>query len=400
MRKRIIYGSGLLLLAMLVTLLVWQGSFSFGDFGPANAQQTYTVWAVSTLNFLLTVTLGFMLARNFVKLYIERHSNREGSRIRTKLVVGALVLSFMPVVFLLLFSVGVLNVNLQKWFSRPAENINASYIQIGKAISGETHAKTQAIAQWLSTRPERASDSLVKICKDRDIQQVVWTAPGATPVLLCSLQPDEDTRGTELIEGKASSIEGTWTVRARMPLDLAKIQKNIDDSVRSFNPLAQDRKGMRRSYLLLLILITLFVLFVATWIALFLAKQISVPIAALYSAAQAVRNGNLAYRLSVGANDELASLVRAFNEMTHDLEANSRELENRRRFTEAILESIPTGVISLTSDGQIQRVNRALRGIFSTELVERATRLEHLFSREDATEIRYLMNRARRTGLA
>ena len=60
MRKRIIYGSGVLLLALLVTMLVWQGSFSFGDFGPANAQQTYLVWAVSTLNFLLTVTLAFM----------------------------------------------------------------------------------------------------------------------------------------------------------------------------------------------------------------------------------------------------------------------------------------------------------------------------------------------------
>src|SRR6185503_11094750 len=87
-------------------------------------------------------------------------------------------------------------------------------------------------------------------------------------------------------------------------------------------------------------------------------------------------------------------------EMMHGLEDNSRELENRRRFTEAILESIPTGVLSLTSDGRIQRVNRALKGIFSAELVERATRLEQLFSKEDATEIRYLMNRARRIGLA
>ena len=54
--------------------------------------------------------------------------------------------------------------------------------------------------------------------------------------------------------------------------------------------------------------------------------------------------------------------MRAFNEMMHELEANSRELESRRRFTEAILESIPTGVISLTADGRIQRVNRALHG--------------------------------------
>jgi PAS domain S-box-containing protein len=102
----------------------------------------------------------------------------------------------------------------------------------------------------------------------------------------------------------------------------------------------------------------------------------------------------------VAAIDEMATLVKAFNEMTEALEANSKELESRRRFTEAILESIPTGVISLTADGRIQRVNRALMGIFPEEQVARATRLSDLFSRDDTAEIRYLMNRARRTGVA
>ena len=86
--------------------------------------------------------------------------------------------------------------------------------------------------------------------------------------------------------------------------------------------------------------------------------------------------------------------------MTRELDSNSRELDARRRFTEAILESIPTGVISVSSDGRIQRVNRALRQIFPGEEVNHATRLEDLFSREDTAEIRYLMKRARRTGVA
>ena len=85
MRKRLIYISGTVLLAVMVGLLVWQTSFHFGDFGPSSPEQTLAFWALSTLIFILTVTLGFMLARNFVKLYVERHSNREGSRIRTKL---------------------------------------------------------------------------------------------------------------------------------------------------------------------------------------------------------------------------------------------------------------------------------------------------------------------------
>ena len=111
------------------------------------------MWAVSTLIFLLTVTLGFMLFRNFVvKLYVERHSNREGSRIRTKVVVGALALSFMPVVFLVLFSVAVLNTNINKWFSRPGELINTNYINLGNAIESAARDRAQAEAIRLALR--------------------------------------------------------------------------------------------------------------------------------------------------------------------------------------------------------------------------------------------------------
>src|SRR5260221_13732634 len=126
----------------------------------------------------------------------------------------------------------------------------------------------------------------------------------------------------------------------------------------------------------------------------------SVPISALLGAASEVRKGNLSYRVDVKAVDELATLVRGFNEMMHELEANSRELESRRRFTETILESIPTGVLSVSAEGRIQRVNRALQGLLSIEQVERAVHLDDLFSREDAAEIQYLMKRASRTGIA
>src|SRR5438874_4866081 len=86
--------------------------------------------------------------------------------------------------------------------------------------------------------------------------------------------------------------------------------------------------------------------------------------------------------------------------MTRELEANSRELDARRRFTEAILESIPTGVMSIAADGRIQRVNRALSQIFPPGQVSKAQRLEDLFTGEEAAEFRYLMKRARRTGFA
>src|SRR5581483_7676920 len=130
------------------------------------------------------------------------------------------------------------------------------------------------------------------------------------------------------------------------------------------------------------------------------SRQISEPISALLGAVEQVRGGNIGYRLNIRAIDEMAALVKAFNDMTRALDSGSRELEERRRFTEAILESIPTGVISLAADGRILGANRALRGIFPEELVESAARIDDLLSPEDAAEVRYLMNRARRTRVA
>jgi PAS domain S-box-containing protein len=195
-------------------------------------------------------------------------------------------------------------------------------------------------------------------------------------------------------------VAGYVTIAPRVPVDIAARQRAIEDYTRTYHRLAADRRNFRTFYLLFLALITFFILFVATWLALFLAKQISVPVAALLHGAEEVRKGNLKHRVDVRAIDELAGLVRGFNAMTRDLEASRSELEARRRFTEAILESIPTGVISVASDGAIQRVNSALRQIFPEAAVSRAARLEDLFSREDTAEIKYLMKRARRTGLA
>src|SRR5271166_1730431 len=125
MRKRLLFYSGLVLLTILVSVIVWQGSFTFGPLAPSTIEQTYIFWAVSTVIFILTVMLGFLLFRTFVKIYLDRQSQKAGSHIRSKLVAGALALTFLPIFFLVLFSVYVLNYNLNKWFSKPADVIHS-----------------------------------------------------------------------------------------------------------------------------------------------------------------------------------------------------------------------------------------------------------------------------------
>jgi len=411
MKKRLFYGGGAAVLALLVTLVVWQGSFSFGDYGPETPQQTYIYWAVSTLVFLLTLTLGFILFRTGVKLYIERRSNREGSRIKTKMVVGALTLSFLPVFFLVLWSVYVLNRNLDKWFSRPTLGIVHNLGEVQQALEREVRLRAELQARWLAGLSEtqqylktgvRPSEFFESFCRTHQVAGAWLVTRRGERLEICSSQSNGEAPITRLdvavaLEGQPA---GRLFVETAWPLDLAEVDRDITGWLRAYDQLSLDRRSARAFYLRLLFLLTLFILFIATWLALFLARQISIPIAALLEAAGEVRRGNLQHRVQVPAIDELATLVRSFNEMTEALEANRRELETRRRFTEAILESIPTGVISLAPDGRILRVNQALGNILPREKVLRAERLEELFGREDTAEIKYLMKRARRTGIA
>ena len=398
MRQRLLYyASGIALFLLLIALLILPGSVSLGEFGPRNTPELYLFWGMSTFIFILTVTVAFMLFRTVAKLFIERSRDREGSRIRTKLVVGALLLSFIPLFFMVLWNVSILTYNLDKWFSRPAQNIKLTLIDVGKSIMRDAAERANAQANWLALvdREEGAAGLYQKICTENGI--VLAKRDGVT---LCSLAPNS-AQGMRKILATVKAWDGSEVeVETRMPVDLELKEKLIERSVKEYDQLNLNKKETRAQYQSILGLITLFIAFVATWIALFLARQITEPISALLKAAHEVRQGNLAYRVERGAIDELGKLVRAFNDMTADLEASSRELELRRRFTEAILESIPTGVISVARDGQILKVNRAFQQMFQGPQAEAAQRLEDLFTREDAAEIRYLMKRARRTGLA
>jgi len=412
MKKRALYMFGIVLLALLVLLVVWQGSFRLGRFTPEGASQTLISWATLVLIFILIVALAFLLAREFVKLYIARQTNQEGSRIRTKLVIGALTLSVVPVFFLVFFSYEVLSFNVNKWFTEPVEGQKALYAELAGALKKEMTDETDAQAGLLALQAEtrqlaehgiRTPGFLERFAKQYGLDSAAVYDPSGAALdawnAATALAGANEFHSTASVPG-ASGVIATVRITAGMSVDAAASINQINRLIDMQNYLSARRKDVRNSLVLLMVLITLFVIFVATWIALFLAKQISVPITALLEAAREVRKGNLRHRVEVQAADELGLLVRGFNQMTQEMEAKERELDRRRRFTEAILESIPTGVLSISADGSIKRYNRPLLKIFPLEQVERASRLEDLFSRDDTAEIKYLMKRSRRTGVA
>ncbi len=409
MRRRLVFAAAAITFLALLILMIWQGSFSF-SFGP-DVHETIFLSAVSALIFIFAMTLAFMLFRAIVKLYMDRQQNREGSRIRSRLLVGALALTLAPTLFSALFNYFVLNRTLNKWFTQPARGIEMNLKDLDKSYRNEAQGRMQAEANWIGLLPETRAAALTghvdteffrSICEKAGIQQLVLTPESGLPILLFQRFAKSENG---LLQAKAKVTDGgqqfgELTLAGALALDPAVKETAIQRFMDEQENLGAHKKFYSDFYFLLLCLLTLFVLFFAAWSAQILSRQISVPISALLGAAQEVRRGDLSYRIQVSAIDELATLVRAFNAMTSELEGNARELEARRQFTEAILESIPTGVISVSLDERIERVNRALRGIFSAEVIRSARKLEDLFLPDELAEIRYVLNRARRTGTA
>src|SRR5688500_10697358 len=258
---------------------------------------------------------------------MERETNREGSRIRTRLVGGALALTFMPVTFLVIWSIYVLNNTLDKWFSRPAEGVRLNLIDVAQAIEREALAKVSAQAKLLAQYPELRGNSptpppsfFERFCQQHGIAWIALERAGGVNTYCSGAAPKaRDIAATELLASGAKLV-----LHAPLPIDLAAKQAEIQRYIAEYELLRYKKRETRQLYIGLLLLITLFILFVATWLAQFMARQISSPIAALLGGAEQVRGGNLAYRVRTGAIDELATLVRGFNEMTESIQPTSR----------------------------------------------------------------------------
>ena len=222
--------------------------------------------------------------------------------------------------------------------------------------------------------------------------------------LFISVDPVLDKSG-----GRLGTIAGIM----RLPSRLTQISGEIQRETQKYNELGQSRKAEKRNYVSMLWLLTLLILFIATWFALFFSKQVTVPIQALANATHEVAQGNLGFQISTRGDDELGVLVHSFNQMTQQLLENRRaieqaslklqeanlQLEERGNTIEAILENIPTGVVSFDPQGQITRLNTTAELLFGRPRTQSARVLTDLFSAEDARVVARMFRRAARQGV-
>ncbi len=394
---------------LLFALVFSQQAFNL-TLRPTTSEQALILVALSTVIFLLLIALSFVLVRNLMKLYYERRTGKLGSKFRTRMVVGALALSFTPVIFLFAFAYGLMNRSIDKWFSRPIEELRQDSGEIARQLSAYAAENARAEAASIAAVPETPHafatgnfSSIISEFRRREgtlqggfalalvdnVAAASFHAPEAWIFLRPKLPPmaqldparpqSVELEGHEYMLGSARvGDNGHILVAMPLPPQFSATLRQMEANQRMYFELARQRKLVRRTYMGLLLLLTVLVLFAATWVALFLSKLVTRPVAALAEAMQEVSRGHLDYRLDVVARDELGQLVAAFNRMAAELEASRRQLEasgreladanaaleQRRRHMETILESIPTGVLSLDANRRVTHTNDAFSRIF------------------------------------
>src|SRR5215216_3483727 len=155
----------------------------------------------------------------------------------------------------------------------------------------------------------------------------------------------------------------------------------VAGSERDYQDLVRKQRRVRLLGLSTLGLMTLILLFVSSWVAIYLARGIATPIKALAEASNEIARGNLSHRVTTIADDELALLAESFNQMTTQLEENRSRieagaaelrdknlaLEERRNYIETVLESLSTGVISLDETDRVTTINAAAAGMLKLD---------------------------------
>ncbi len=433
---------------LLFAISISQTAFNLKFIQPESNELGYA--ALSGLIFLLLLAITFVLLRNLLKLYGDRRLGVVGSKFRTRMVLMVLLLSLLPVIAQFSFARLLLNRSIDKWFSRPVEEVRKDTQAVASLLIGYAgqNARTEALAIAASPEVRYAFTSgdfsaaqgefrrheatlqggFVVALSDDELKASLNTPePWPFQNLKVPSSGDPGQTPAHFMIGNADYVlapaavgeHGRILVGMPLPPEFSSTVHQLEESEQRYIELSRQRKLLSRTYMTQLLLITMLVLFAAMWLAMFLAKLVTRPVEALGEAMQAVSRGELNYRVEVTAADELGDLVRSFNRMATELE-NSRfqietagreladansALERRRHYIETLVESIPTGVVSLDAQGTIRHANNAFvrmlhpeRGSSLSPSSLHGSRLGKILPEEAMEEIELLTRRAERMG--
>lgn len=352
------------------------------------------------LDVVLLLALFFLVVRRLVEVWAEQRRGLAGARLHRRLVTLFGAVAVTPAILVAIFSILFLNLTIEGWFS---ERVSTALRNSRAVAEAYLHEHVQVIRGDIQAMAADLNRERSRLYSDPTFfRQMVATQAairGLGEVLVIGPQGQILARGGltfslefepipiwAMEKAKSGDVaimtsEDSDRVRALIALDLPSggylfVGRPVDpnvvnsvnqtrDAVAAYDAVEGQRSGLQLTFALVYGVLALLLLLAATWMGLAFATSLVRPISLMVQAAERIRAGDLGARVpELPLDDELGVLSRALNRMTTQLESQRREvmvanaeLEERRRFIEAVLAGVTAGVIGLDTNGCITMAN-------------------------------------------
>ena len=410
----------------LIIYLARVESYLKGATSGTTVGNRFLIFGITNLIILLLILLVYLVIRTFARILMARRSGG-GSKLRSKLVLAFVGLSFAPTILLFVVSTGYINTSIVTWFNSQIEKSLTQSMEVVQETYRTAGAKSLHFGRQIALRTAdtklfapRGRSRLVSLAEqlqqEYGLSRVEFYAVDGSPLTDGDLPPaglgsfplptlfelKEVTSGRELnrfyTKGNADLVRGIVPVWAKgsvigavavdfhVPESLAGKVHGISRTYQEYRQASSLKNPIRNEFFLTLVLITLVILFLSVWMGIYLANSLTIPIKELADATAKVAGGDLEVHLGEQGDDEIGLLVSSFNKMTDDLRGSqeslrrtnreltlsNRELEERRRYMEIVLENVTAGVVSLSQEGLLTTVNKsaeALLGVRADRII-------------------------------
>jgi two-component system nitrogen regulation sensor histidine kinase NtrY len=373
--RLILAGIAVLLIALVAIVTIANRSTGYSpDF-----LSEVVLYALTAADLTMLVALAFVLARNIVKLVVERRRGLLFARFRAKLVALLLGMTLVPAILVLAVGSELLQASVERWFNAPMDDILTS----ANRIAGDYYRERQLMVSDQASRIARALAAIDLpsadetrlrnlLAPDNTLQRVqmvalyrVSSGVGGAPVVERMLDvvapalPPGYTRGaadrlaaqaasgspeTRTIEPlgdsgdllhaaaviksrAAGQISGVIVATDYLSADIAVRSRRMTQAFEAYSQLRVLKRPLTGVYLSFFLMMTLMILVSSIWMGLYLAKRITRPVQLLAAAAREIGAGRLDQRVEPQSDDEFGALTEAFNAMAGELATSRRKVE-------------------------------------------------------------------------
>lgn len=419
-RERIL----IVVLIAVVTLLAvaLNRSIHFGADFPVSNQ--ILMFILININLLLLLLLIFLVVRNLVKLLYDHKRKVMGAKLRMRLVIAFVALTLLPTTVLFVFAINFITSSIEFWFNVPVEQALENSLSVGRSFYQRAEQENRYLLERVVYQIQRKklldpekSDALsnyIQVVQREfnvnaievyaaDTHRLAYAVSSALEdrpleyVSAADLRKSQTNDGVHTVtttSGSAELLRTIGSVPFGVPPEAAEalvaisfyvppgLSASMDSIVRGFEEYQQIKllkRPITSFFYITLSVVALLVVFCAVWFGFYLAKTITIPLMQLAEGTRRVAEGDLSFALNVQGDDEIGSLVAAFNKMTRDLRIGREqlelsaqmlrqqniEIEERRRYMEIVLKNVSAGVITLDSNGIITTFNTAAENMLN-----------------------------------